>query len=1270
MSYKTFKPKLLLLVIMLCAKSIFAQPVINNFSPASGSINTNVIITGNGFSSTPANNIVYFGAVKAQVTNASSGSLTVKAPVGASFQPISVTVNNLTAYSAKPFILTFNGNKEGLSMNSFTRIFDSSTAEQPSWITTSDINGDGKPDIIVANSGAGTISIFKNTGSANNIAFATKQNFAVSSSPFWITAADVDGDGKPDIITANASAATISVLRNTSSASVISFQSKLDFITDAAPFSMAVGDFNGDGKPDIATANSTANTISVFKNTSSIGVVSFENKISYASGISPVAIVAGDIDGDGKTDLAVANNGASTISVFKNTSASGNIQFASKVDSVSGTSPSGIAIADIDADGKQDLLTSNANVATISVFKNVSTPGTIKFNAKADFSTGINPQSISVNDMNGDGKTDVVVLNGNSATISILKNISSGTIAFSDKADYACGNFPISASLNDISGDGKNDIITANYNSNTISVLKNTIFPLTIASFTPAAAPTGDTVTIKGTDFSFVNIITFGGVKAQSFIVQSDSVIKAVVGNGASGFIQVETAFDTALIAGFIYLPPPTIVSFSPANAAIGSSVTIAGKNFTGITSVRLGDTSAASFIVKSTDTIIAVVDAVAGGNVSVTNAYGTGLLEGFYNGVIVNSLSPASGSAGTDITISGNNFSTINMENIVYFGAAKAQVTSSTKNTLQVKIPFGASYQFNTVNVNQSMVFSKLPFMVTFTGGNNPIDKNSFANTDTLNVNGYAQDVCAGDFDNDGKVDVAVAVSGGSGNMISVFKNISAIANIIFAAKKDFIEYESPFKIITADLNRDGKLDLVASTDNGKILIFTNTTSADKISFSTTKLTAVNAGRSIAVNDLDKDGKPDLVLNNIEDTTTDIYRNTTNGNIITFSAPVTFKTGPIPTSVSIADLDGDNKPDIAVTSETEKMISVFKNISKSGLINFTARLKFSTGYYSEGVVAGDLNLDGKPELAVVNFGDNTISVLKNTSINGIISFAAKKDFKLTGLSSVNIALNDMNGDGKTDIVVSNNLQNDYVPDSVSVLQNNSSADNILFISPVSYVSGNSVAGLSINDFDNDGKPDMAATNNINLNVAIYRNKQSGVLAENLLSFNGALKNDQTVLSWQVAGTEKIEYFIVEYSINSVDFSDIGIIKGNNNNANNYSFIHTHLQSEKNYYRLKIIDADGEVSFSNVITITFNVSQLKLLLQPNPANDFVIIRIPKSAKDSWISIVDMNGRKIKTITVKQSDQQLKLSLKNISAGMYKVIWTDNNITLNEALIVQ
>src|SRR6266567_4305551 len=121
---------LVLIIILLFTHTVFAQPSISSFTPATGPIGTVVTITGAGFNTTPSKNIVYFGTVKAVVSAATSTSLTVTVPVGAGYLPLSVTTNNLIAYSIKPFILTFSGGGT-ITSNSFSAKIDSATGGSP-----------------------------------------------------------------------------------------------------------------------------------------------------------------------------------------------------------------------------------------------------------------------------------------------------------------------------------------------------------------------------------------------------------------------------------------------------------------------------------------------------------------------------------------------------------------------------------------------------------------------------------------------------------------------------------------------------------------------------------------------------------------------------------------------------------------------------------------------------------------------------------------------------------------------------------------------------------------------------------------------------------------------------------------------------------------------------------------------------------------------------------------------------------------------------------
>ncbi|MGA9998210.1 MAG: FG-GAP-like repeat-containing protein [Pyrinomonadaceae bacterium] len=192
-----------------------------------------------------------------------------------------------------------------------------------------------------------------------------------------------------------------------------SFAPKVDYAVGSLPYSVAVGDFNDDGKPDIAIANRGSNTVSVLLNN---GDGTFAAKVDYTTGTTPRSVAVGDFNVDGKPDLAVANDASNNVSVLLNNGAG---TFAAKVDYTTSISPYSVAVGDFNSDGKPDLAVANGSGASVSVLLN---NGTGTFAAKVDYTTGTNPRSVAVGDFNIDGKPDLLVANFTSNTVSEIIN--------------------------------------------------------------------------------------------------------------------------------------------------------------------------------------------------------------------------------------------------------------------------------------------------------------------------------------------------------------------------------------------------------------------------------------------------------------------------------------------------------------------------------------------------------------------------------------------------------------------------------------------------------------------------------------------------------------------------------------------------------------------------------------------------------------------------------------------------------------------------------
>jgi hypothetical protein len=180
---------------------------------------------------------------------------------------------------------------------------------------------------------------------------------------------------------------------------------------------VAIGDLNGDGKPDLAVTNYLSSTVSVLLGN---GNGTFGPKIVFGTGSGPHSVAIGDLNGDGKPDLAVTNYVSYTVSVLLG---NGNGTFGPKTDFGTGLEPNSVAIGDLNGDGKPDLAVANYYSNAVSVHLG---DGNGAFGPKTDFGSGSNPVSVAIGDLNGDGKLDLAVANQLFSTVSVLLNAGPG----------------------------------------------------------------------------------------------------------------------------------------------------------------------------------------------------------------------------------------------------------------------------------------------------------------------------------------------------------------------------------------------------------------------------------------------------------------------------------------------------------------------------------------------------------------------------------------------------------------------------------------------------------------------------------------------------------------------------------------------------------------------------------------------------------------------------------------------------------------------------
>ncbi len=295
------------------------------------------------------------------------------------------------------------------------------------------------------------------------LSFAAPVSYPVGEVPWSLAVADFNGDGVPDLVTANLGkfpadpGQAISVLLGNGDGS---FAPETRFGTGRNPYAVAVGDFNGDGLYDIAVANYFSNSVSVLLGN---GDGTFRKSDDYSVGSLPRALAVGDFNGDGVADLVVANYIDGTLSVLLGL---GDGTFAPAQTVPVGGSPAAVTAADLNGDGYADLVVTDDSSGLVEVLQS---NGDGTFQPPLDLPVGNTPRSVTTADLNGDAVPDLIVTNEDSNTVSVLLGNGDGT--FQDAVNYAVGPGPLSAAVADFNGDGIPDLAVANSYSNTVSVL-------------------------------------------------------------------------------------------------------------------------------------------------------------------------------------------------------------------------------------------------------------------------------------------------------------------------------------------------------------------------------------------------------------------------------------------------------------------------------------------------------------------------------------------------------------------------------------------------------------------------------------------------------------------------------------------------------------------------------------------------------------------------------------------------------------------------------
>jgi hypothetical protein len=389
------------------------------------------------------------------------GTFHAPAPPAATTSPADVVAADLTGNGIQDLIIPDESTNEvsillGRGDGSFLAPILIPVGKGPSSVVVGDFNGDGVPDLAVTNGIDDSVWILMGTG---NGSFVRGEELDTGIQPFYIATADLTGDGHLDLVVSNFYSSSISIYYSNGDGT---FQSQVVLPLGNLPGNPVIADFNGDGRPDIAVANSQ-HLITVFLAT---GPEAFDQLPSIPAGPGANRLAAGDLTGDGKIDLVVADSNLSGPSYVTVLLGRGDGNFTTGQTIPVGADPTSLSVADVSGLGKLDIVIGYAGGNDLALLKG---RGDGTFLATVTLPSGPLAFALAVADFNGDHRPDIAVADHQSGNVTVLLNLGDGSFAPPDQ--LSTGFSAVATVSADFSDDGRIDMAVADPLKNTVTIL-------------------------------------------------------------------------------------------------------------------------------------------------------------------------------------------------------------------------------------------------------------------------------------------------------------------------------------------------------------------------------------------------------------------------------------------------------------------------------------------------------------------------------------------------------------------------------------------------------------------------------------------------------------------------------------------------------------------------------------------------------------------------------------------------------------------------------
>ncbi len=934
-------------------------------------------------------------------------------------------------------------------------------AARPAGVALGDVDGDGDVDAVVADAGGGKVLVY--SGRAGVMALGAALD--VGGTPGPPALADMDGDGRPDLVLLSGAPGGAARLAALASGNLVTvrlngpsgFGAGVPYPLGASPVAVDAGDLDGDGATDLLLGTRAPDGVSVLLGD---GAGGFAATVAAGACADPAGVRLADLDGDGDLDAAAACRGSGSVEVLLN---AGDGTLGPAASYPAGGAPGALAVGDVDGDGRPDLVTASAETRQVSVLPG-GPAGT--FGAPVRFTVPGSPAGLALTDLDGDGDLDAVVcLPEEGLLVTLLGEAGGmfGRVWFEEQPGH-----PTGLAVADLDHDGQGDLFITDPQAGTVSVLRTSLdsdgdgLPDAYERSAGLDPQDPDDASGDADDDGLSNLAEHqGGTAPTSADTDSDGIDDgAEVGAGLDPVNPADAGEDAdddglsnaeELASGTDLRDPDTDGDGIPDGYEVAEGLDPL-KPANGAEDADGDGLSNAEEYGQGTDPM---TPETAAGRIEVAQGRSGSTMVTLAGSTGPSPVFAVSGPPGSGLAVVSR------AGEVTYLPEARFQGSDS----LEVRVTDGAG------------VVTRVTVPVDVGPGDAGAEPPGVETLTSLLEAGSPAKVVMADLDRDGDPDLAV---GDLSGRVYVYLGDGAGG---FGFSKVFEIHTVPAAMAQGDLDGDGAGDLVVvgpSTDApvagrtaertpddfGRVVVLVNEGTGEFRSLPS--YLAGDTPSTVALGDVDGDGNLDAVVGNLASDEVTVHLGDGTGALrLASSAGV----GQGPVGVALEDLDGDGDLDLAVCNSGSRDVTVLVG---AGDGTFATLVTVDLGSVPSGVTTGDLDGNGIPDLVVASGEGGEVSVLFGKG-NG--TFQEPVRYSVGG-SPAEVQVADLVGNGIADLVISDGQGR------VVLLVGDGDG---FFETVVMEQVGGAPGSLAVGDLDRDRVQDLVTTDAEEGSVRVFR---------------------------------------------------------------------------------------------------------------------------------------------------------------------------------------